>query len=80
MLSCTSSWVKFDGHLSDECLCVCNQGAFADNLTDTVDRLLIIKWSWLSIWKLRALRNPLNKEYTMNGLESRELEISCIFS
>ncbi len=60
VLFCTSSWVKVDCHMSDECLCFCNQGAFADNLTDAVGRLLIIKWNWLSIWKLRALRNLLN--------------------
>ena len=31
-----------DHNLSNECL-VSNQGAFADNLTDVVDRLLILK-------------------------------------
>ncbi len=32
---------KDDCRLSDECMCVCNQGAFADNLADVVDQFLL---------------------------------------
>ncbi len=31
-----------DCYQSNECLCVCYQMAFADNLTDAVDQLLIV--------------------------------------
>ncbi len=36
-----SNFLKFNLQLYGLCLCVCNLGSYADNLVDTVDRLLI---------------------------------------
>ncbi len=38
---CHAQWLRFvDRRISQRC--VCNQGAFADNCADAVDRLLIV--------------------------------------
>ncbi len=49
---CLSVHLSVLCHQSDECLCDCNQGAFADNLAGAFDQLLFLRVldEWVISW------------------------------